>query len=73
MKERKKLFQKHEFCTKGKVHIMNLLDKGNVDIMDIWKKGDSFKTREVGRNIFPLQNFHDMLSIKAGDLSVLRK
>ena len=38
MKERKKLFQKHEFCTKGKVHIMNLLDKGNVDIMDIWKK-----------------------------------
>ena len=38
MKERKKLFQNHEFCTKGKVHIMSLLHKGNVDIMDIWKK-----------------------------------
>ena len=23
MKEKKKLLQKHEFCTKGKVHIMN--------------------------------------------------
>ena len=72
MKERKKLFQNHEFCTKGKVHIMSLLHKGNVDIMDIWKKG-SFKTQEVGRKIFPLRNFHDMLSIKIGDLSVLRK
>ena len=38
MKERKKLVQNHEFCTKGKVHIMSLLHKGNVDIMDIWKK-----------------------------------
>ena len=38
MKERKKLFQNHEFCTKGKVHIMSLLHKGNGDIMDIWKK-----------------------------------
>ena len=38
MKERKKLFQNHEFCTKGKVHIMSLLHKRNVDIMDIWKK-----------------------------------
>ena len=38
MKERKKLFQNHEFCTKGKVHIMSLLHKENGDIMDIWKK-----------------------------------
>ena len=28
------LLQKHELCTKGKVHIMNFLDEENVDIMD---------------------------------------
>ena len=36
MKERKKLLQKHELCAKGKVHIMNFSDEGNVDIMNIW-------------------------------------
>ena len=34
MKERKKLLQKHELCTKGKVHIMNLSGEESVDIMD---------------------------------------
>ena len=33
MKERKIVLQKHELCTKGKVHIMNFLGKGNVDVM----------------------------------------
>ena len=37
MKERKKLLQKHEFCTKRKIHIMNFSDKENVDIMDFWE------------------------------------
>ena len=37
MRERKKLSQKHELCTKSKVHIMNFLDKRNVDIMDFWE------------------------------------
>ena len=37
MKERKKLLQKHELCTKGKVHIMNFSDEENVDIMDFWE------------------------------------
>ena len=36
MEERKKLLQKHELCKKGKVHIMDFLDKGNVGIMDFW-------------------------------------
>ena len=36
MKEGKKLLQKHELCTKGKVHIINFSDKGYVDIMDFW-------------------------------------
>ena len=36
MKERKKLLQNHELCTKGKVHIINFLDEENVDIVDIW-------------------------------------
>ena len=34
MKERKKLLQKHELCTTGKVHIMNFSDEENVDIMN---------------------------------------
>ena len=34
MKERKKLLQNHELCTKGKVHITNFSDKENVDVMD---------------------------------------
>ena len=37
MKERKKLLQNHELCTKGKVHIINFLDEKNVDIVDIWE------------------------------------
>ena len=37
MKEGKKLLQKYELCTKGKVHIMNFSDKGNNDIMDFWE------------------------------------
>ena len=37
MKERKKLSQKRKLCTKGKVHIMDFLDEGNVDIMDFWE------------------------------------
>ena len=36
MKEGKKLLQKHELCTKGKVYIINFPDKGYVDIMDFW-------------------------------------
>ena len=36
-KERKKLSQKHEHCTKGKAHIMNFLDEENIDIIDFWK------------------------------------
>ena len=37
MKERKKLLQKYELCTKGKVHIMNFSDEENVDNMDFWE------------------------------------
>ena len=37
MKERKKLLQKYELCTKGKVHIMSFLDEENVGIMDFWE------------------------------------
>ena len=37
MKERKKLLQKHEPRTKGKVHIMIFSDEENVDSMDFWK------------------------------------
>ena len=37
MKEKKELLQKHELCTKGKVHIINFSDKENVDIMDFWE------------------------------------
>ena len=45
MKERKKLSHKHEplherkihIKKKGKVHIMNFLDKGKVYIMDFWE------------------------------------
>ena len=46
--ERKKSLQKHELCTKGKVHIMNSLDKGNVDIVDFWESKEIFLTQEVG-------------------------
>ena len=28
--------RKKEIITKGKVHIMNFSDEGNVDIMDFW-------------------------------------
>ena len=38
MKERKKLSQKHELCTQGKLNIVDFLDKGNVDIMDFWER-----------------------------------
>ena len=34
MKVRKKVLQKHELCTKGKVHIVYFSDEENVDIMD---------------------------------------
>ena len=37
MRERKKLSQKYELCTKSKVYITIFLDKGNVDIVDFWK------------------------------------
>ena len=37
MKETTKLFQRQELCKNGKVHIINLLDIGNVDIMDFWE------------------------------------
>ena len=37
MKKRKKLLQKHELCKKGKVHIMNFLDKGSISVMDFWR------------------------------------
>ena len=37
MKEKKKLLQKHELCTKGKVHIMNFSDEENVDIVNLWE------------------------------------
>ena len=37
MKERKKLLQKHELCTKGKVHVMNFSDEENANIMDFWE------------------------------------
>ena len=37
MKEGKKLLQKHELCTKGKVHIMNFSDEENVDIVNLWE------------------------------------
>ena len=36
MKKRKKLLQKHELFEKGKVHIMNFLDKESVSVMDFW-------------------------------------
>ena len=36
-REINKVLQKHELCSKGKVHIMDFLDKGNVDIMDFWE------------------------------------
>ena len=36
-REINKVLQKHELCLKGKVHIMDFLDKGNVDIMDFWE------------------------------------
>ena len=42
MKERKKLSQKRELCTKGKVHIMIFLDEENVDIMDFWEEKEVF-------------------------------
>ena len=32
--KKNKILQKHELCTKGKVHIMNFSDKENVDVMD---------------------------------------
>ena len=35
--ERKKVLQKLEFCTKGKVYIMNFLDEENADITDFWE------------------------------------
>ena len=40
MKERKKLLQIHDLCTKEKVHIMKFSDVENVDIMDFseWKE-----------------------------------
>ena len=53
MKERRKLFQKHEFCTKAKVHIMNFWDKGNVEYYGFLKKRRSFSTQEVGIKILP--------------------
>ena len=34
MKEKKKLLQKHELCTKGKIYIMNLWHEENADTMD---------------------------------------
>ena len=48
----KKLLQKHELCSKGKVHIMNFLDKGNIKTLIPRSKKRSFSTQEVGRNIF---------------------
>ena len=45
MKERKKLLQKHELWTNGKVHVMNFSDKENVDIMDFWEQKDIFFQR----------------------------
>ena len=38
---KKDLFQKHELCTKGKVHIINFSDEENVDYG--WVKGDFFQ------------------------------
>ena len=53
MKEKKKLLQKHELCTKGKVHIMNFLDEENVDIMDFWiKRRDLFKHWKLVERFF---------------------
>ena len=37
MKERKKLLQNYELCTKGKVYIINFPDEENVEIMDFWE------------------------------------
>ena len=53
MKETKKLLQKHELRTKGKVHIINFSDKGNNDVLGSGSKGRSFSTQEVGRSFFP--------------------
>ena len=30
-------FYKGKVCAEGKVHIMNFLDKGNVEIIDSWE------------------------------------
>ena len=49
MKERKKLLQNHELCTKEKVHIMNFLDEEKLSE----RKRRSFSTQEVGRKICP--------------------
>ena len=52
MKVRKKLLQKHELTAKGKVHIMNVLDEENVDIMDMGAKGDLFQRRKLVERSF---------------------
>ena len=41
MKERKKLLQKHERSTKGKLHIINFSDE-DVDIINIWEYKEIF-------------------------------
>ena len=37
MKKRKTLLQKHDLCTKGKVHIRDFSDEEKVDMMDFWE------------------------------------
>ena len=53
MKEKKKLLQKHELYTKGKIYIMNLWHEENADTMDSESKRRSFSMQKVGRKTFP--------------------
>ena len=50
MKERKKLSQKRELCTKGKVHLMIFLDEENVDIIDFWEEKEVFLNGGTWKN-----------------------
>ena len=38
----KEIITKNELCSKGKVHIMNFFDKGNIDTMDSWEQKEIF-------------------------------
>ena len=52
MKEKKKLLQKHEFCTKGKVHIMNENLKKTQYYGFLGVKGDLFQRRKLVERSF---------------------